>query len=390
MPSPPFDPRGKANQALLVGVYHYDHAPDLPGVRHNLGELFDALLSGGLFGTGEITPVSPARSSEFLTRLDEAAQKAGGLLLLYFAGHGRLSHDGSELFLTFGTSRRLPGDEPHYSESVSWNTVLRKLHDIAHRGSVGRIVVILDCCYAGNALQSFPPGALQPGRERIFVLTAVQVNRRIPSGAGHGPTPYTSHLVRLLRSGTGAEDGLVRLRPLAAALQDALHGRHTDDGDPWEPRHYLAEGDQDVIVGVVGGQDEAPRHIAARAGEAVRSAGLRLGAAVRDFMLPPGRALAALVACAVLAAGGYGIYRWVDGTAACAPPVQLRLLTDADAQPTVGRAVDAFLGSSANQDGHGCRRADISVDAPKADDVVTGFQHAARWQSPEPTGSFQP
>jgi len=393
VPDPDYDPRGRANQALLVGVYHYDHADDLPGVRRNLGEMFDVLLSGGLFGTGEIHTVSPTRSSEFLTSLDEAAENARGLLLLYFAGHGRLSHDGSELFLTFGTSRRLPGDEPHYSESVSWNQVLRKLRDLAHARTVDRIVVVLDCCYAGNALQSFKPGALEPGRERISVLTAVQVNRRIPAGRGQTPTPYTSHLVRLLRSGLGDEDGLIRLTPLAAALQEALRGSHTDDGDPWEPRHYLAEGGQDVIVGVAGGRREPPRpHLASRAAAVLSAARRRLRAAADDVVPPSRRALVAIgTACAVvLAAGAYGVYRWVGDSPACAPPVQLRLLTDPDAQPTVSRAVDAFLASGANHDGNGCRRAGISLDAPKSDDAVTGFLHAAQWQSPHATGSFQP
>ena len=429
MPGPDFDPRGKANRALLVGVDTYDHADDLPGVVRNVADLSGALREGGLFAPGDVDTCSPRRSTEFLTRLDTAVEHAQGLLLVYFAGHGRLSRDGSELFLTFSESLRLPGDEPHYSEAVSWNDVLQRLRAAAH-GGIGRIVVILDCCFAGNALQSFRPGAVETAADRISVLTAVQVNRRIPAGNGERPTPYTGCLVDLLRSGVGAADGLVRLTPLADALHDALRGRRTVDGDPWEPRHHMAEGGVDVIVGVTGAAAKAPSSLpdagepevvtatatpsvpprsadrppgrASTAGAvtppprpvaaALEGAGRRLRKAVRDTPRLPGRVLTVLATAlaVLLAAGGYGIYRWVDGGPACAPPVQLRLLTDPDAEPTVSRAVDAFLGSSDNHDGNGCRRAGISIDAPKAEDAVTGFQHAAQWQSPRSTGSFQP
>lgn len=429
MPGPDFDPRGRANRALLAGVYRYEHAENLPGVRHNLGEMFDALISGGLFGTSEIRTVSPEYGSEFRTALDRAAAEARGLLLVYFAGHGRLSHDGSELFLAFGRSRRLPGDEPHYSEAVSWNEVLRTLRAVAESGTVGHIVVILDCCYAGNALESFKPGALQPGRERISVLTAVQVNRRIPAGDGHAPTPYTRHLVRLLRGGTaqppamgggtataagGGADGpdrLVRLTALAAGLHEALRGRRTVDGDPWEPRHYLAEGDRDVILGTAGGphRDTAARSggparlraalaaarerraAARRAHGQGRPARPRPGRTLRERLRHPGRAGVLIgAACAVLlAGGGYGVARLTAGAAPCPPPVQLRLLTDPDVQPTMSRAVDAFLGSPADRR-HGCRLAGIGLEAPKADDAVAGFRQSAQWRDPLSAGSFQP
>lgn len=479
MPGPDYDPRGRANRALLVGVYRYQHADDLPGVRHNLGEMFDALLSGGVFGTAEIQTESPQGASAFLTALDRAVNGASGLLLVYFAGHGRLSRDGSELFLTFEKSERLPGDDLTYSESVSWNAVLGKLRSAAHRKAVDQIVVILDCCYAGNALESFKPGAVQPGRERISVLTAVQVNRSIPAGDGTVPTPYTEALVHLLRTGTaapaamggravaepaartaaesdadtaadtaagaGAHPGagtgtgtgrgadartsagtapgpdpdpaaagsLVRLTALAEALQRALRGRLTSEDDPWEPRHYLAEGGHDVILGVAGArrpqrQSGAARILAAL-GAALRKPGpgaygRRPGPARpgrRPY--PPGRdrqsrrqrfrrtVTVVSVAVAVLVgAGGYGIARWAGGGRACPVPVQLRLLTDPDEQPTMSRAVDAFLASRANHDGHGCRLAGIGLDAPKEDDAVTGFRQSAQWRSPRSTGSFQP
>jgi hypothetical protein len=430
VPSAPYDPRGKANRALLVGVYRYDHYDDLPGVKHNLGELFTTLLGGGVFGAEEIRTISPLTRLDFLSHLETSARDARGLFLLYFAGHGRLSQDGTELYLAVGRSRRVGGDEPAYAEAVSWNRdVLPKLRDIADRGQVDRVVVILDCCNAGNALEEFKPGALQHGRDRISVLTAVQVNRRIPAGNGHEPTPYTKQLIRLLRDGlphtgpaTGPNSGpkagpatgpdadpeqaaQLPLVPLSAALHDAMRGLFTVHGDPWEPRHHAAESEQDVLLGfaprLLKGPPERPgtpwwRAALARAELLLRrlrpaNSPSKQGSSGHRPAKPHRALVPLLTVCAVLlAAGGYGGYRWAAGGTTCAPPVELRLLTDPDTAPTVQKAVDAYLVEGENHTGNGCRRSGISLVAPKSADAVTGFRHARDWRTPRSSGELRP
>jgi hypothetical protein len=387
VPGKTYDPRGKANRALLVGVYRYEHSENLPGVKHNLGELYSALMDGDVFGSEEVVPISPDKRIHFLDRLEEAAEHARGLLLLYFAGHGRLSRDGSDLFLAVGESRPVDGS-PAVSEPVSWkHDVLPKLRDVADAGSVEQIVVILDCCNAGNALEEFKPGALQRGRDRISVLTAVQVNRRIPGGNGREPTPYTKELVRLLREGMGdapdGERGLVTLDPLAAALREAMQGQRTVLGDPWEPRYHRAETDQDVMIGVAAGPPRPKPWWLDLARLRVQ-----IGAAF-PWLPSPRRLLVPLLAtCTVLAAaGGYGVYQLVGGTADCPPPVELRLLTDPDTAPTVTSAVDHYVSSTDNHDSHGCRRSGITTEAPESTDAVRAFQNATQWQKPGATAA---
>lgn len=390
MSSHAYDPRGKVNRALLVGVYRYDHYDDLPGVKHNLGELFHTLLEGGVFGAGEIRTSTPVTRIDFLSDLELAVKKARGLLLLYFAGHGRLSQDGGELFLAVRESRRVGGDEPAYAEAVSWNRdVLPKLRDIADRELVDRIVVILDCCNAGNALQEFKPGALHLGRDRISVLAAVQVNRRIPAGGGHEPTPYTKQLIRLLGEGLPhvepEQKGEIRLVPLSAALHEAMRGERTVHGDVWEPRHHAAESEQDVLLGLTRSAIEL------RPPRTKRPPRLRDRLRQRLRHRRPGLLVPLLTALAVLlAAGGYGGYVWAGGSTACAPPTELRLLTDPDTAPTVQKAVDRYLTSRDNHTASGCRRSGISLVAPKSTDAVAGFQHASAWRAPASAAGLRP
>lgn len=385
-----FDPRGKVNSALLVGVYRYAHAENMPGVRRNLGALFDALMNGGVFGSNEVEAASPATQTDFLRRLDNRLQRARGLFLLYFAGHGRLSQDGTDLFLACGDSERYEDGGPAYTEAVSWTyEVLPRLRYAAENGRVGQIVVILDCCYAGNALRSFGAGDVHLGRDRISVLTAVQVNRRIPAGSGSRPTPYTGQLVRLLHEGVEPGTNVIRVEPLALALRQAMAGRTTVEGDPWVPRHHRAETDLEVVLGLRDGIGD-PWWRRLRQWLARVPAGIR-GWFGDRFPFRTGCLAWSLVAAVLLAAaGGFGVYHWVTAAVVCAPPVQLRLMTDPDVRPTVQTAVDTYLISSANHDGDGCRRANISLFAPKSTEAVAGLQRSSEWQSPRAGDDFQP
>ncbi|MEE4544876.1 substrate-binding domain-containing protein [Streptomyces sp. V4-01] len=395
MPARDYDPRGRASRALLVGVDRYTHDENLPGVKRNLGALFDALMSGGVFGAHEVKVESPQTGTQFLQYLERDLKQARGLFLLYFAGHGRAPQDGGDLLLACGASERFDDDNgPTYSEAVSWRTdVLPRLRNAARQQHVGQIVVILDCCFAGNALRSFGAGDVQAGSDRISVLTSVQVNRRIPAGNGSRATPYTEQLVRLLHNGVEEGTNVIRVVPLAKALRQAMRDRTTVEGDPWVPRYHRAETDHEVVIGLRAGLDDP---LWQRAGETLAAWATSLRAWPRSRLRRAGGGSGALpvaltaAAVVLAAAGGYGTYRLASGHPPCAPPLELRVLTDPDVAPTVRQAVSGYLASSENHGAGGCRRSDIDVESPKATDVVTGLQQSLRWQNPSGDGDFQP
>ncbi|WP_316739580.1 substrate-binding domain-containing protein [Streptomyces sp. MK7] len=87
----------------------------------------------------------------------------------------------------------------------------------------------------------------------------------------------------------------------------------------------------------------------------------------------------------VLAGAGLVGYRLTGfgGGHSCAPPLELRLLTDPDLEPTVRAAADAYLTSEANTTGHGCRRTGITVYSAGASSAVTALrQQTDAWQEP--------
>lgn len=393
--------------ALLVGVDRYDHWDDLPGVRHNLDELHAALVAGHAFAPERVERCTPAHEVDLLQRLERAIERARGgvLLLLYFAGHGRLSRDGGELFLMVGRSRPATVDSlTPYADAVSWHqAVFPRLHHAVTPGTstrppVRRIVVVLDCCNAGNALSVFDPGTVSEGSRRITVLAAVQVNRRIAAGDATGPTPYTEALVDLLRHGVAAADEQpgpgqpVCTKPLAEALVSRMAGRRTHEGDRWVPRHHLAEAGPDILLGWTVGDAPAPPPGAAppprwdRLRRALRQwlRGARgthwhrawhraLRQWPRDHPRQVVTALTVLAVALVVLAATTLVPRVFHRAGPCPVPTELRLLTDPDTAPPLRRAASAFVESEANHDGNGCRRTGVTVNTAKSTDVVAAM-----------------
>jgi hypothetical protein len=452
-----FDPRGRVNRALLVGVSEYDHTlpaepdgvpGDLPAVEHNLERLEDVLRRGGVFGEGGITVCRSPSLDEFTEELRTAAQGAEGLLLCYFAGHGAVPSAGNELFLQMRNARVVAGGRAVFPGADEFNAVLTVL-----AGSrAERIVVILDCCYAGNAAKVWHDFADR--RQKILVLMSVQANRLIDSGDGTRGTPFTEELAQLLDS--GGELSLLELFKRVRRAMDKA-GRVTTLGDAWEPQ-FAGEQGTDVLLRAAraggttrpfkqpsrtkpgdgsgaadesdgsGGSDESdgsggsdgsdgsggsdgsdgsggsggsgpeggtgsppphrlPRALIARLARLRLRLRERAGAVVRWFGGLRRRVRVTVSALLVLALaglglGGYELIGFGDDHP-CAPPLELRLLTDPELEPTVRAAADAYLVSDANTTGHGCRRTGITVYSAGVSSAVTALrQQADAWQDP--------
>ncbi|MER0245504.1 substrate-binding domain-containing protein [Streptomyces sp. HSW2009] len=306
---PACDPGGGDNLALLVGVPEYarrerespDGVPgDLLAVRRNLVELAAALRAGGVFtgaagaagddrdggpdGTADGPPsatddssgaadgpsgaaagggradgggagggvlvVEPAGVDDFNEVLREAAAGTHGVLLFYFAGHGAVPSSGSELWLQLPWARTVPGAQHVFAGSVS----LTEVFSVLRTSPARQIVVVLDCCYAGNALRVLE--AFEP-RQRFFLVTAVQANRRIDAGPADTPTPFTTALLDVLRSARpGRPVTFARLGP---ALRRRMAGQRTFADAAWQPQTRQGDPDADVVLARTSVADRGPR-----------------------------------------------------------------------------------------------------------------------------------
>ncbi|MFJ8996001.1 VWA domain-containing protein [Streptomyces sp. NPDC102279] len=440
-----FDPSGEVNRALLIGVSAYDSTRpndphgvpgDLAAVAHNLPVLEEALLHSGVFRKGEIVVSGSPYLDAFSESLRTAADEAEGLLLFYFAGHGAVPSAGDELWLQMRNARVVPGSRAVFPGADPFSSVLTVL--ATSRARV--VVVVLDCCNAGNAAQVCEALA---DRRRFSVLMSVQANNRIDAGDDATPTPFTARLARLLEEGIDRRATGVSFRDLSEVLTAHMGTHHrTLRNEPWEPQRW---GDTDLLIsnpsspsspssgipttppatipGIPppsvtpqrkaskratesGGERErqsrSPRQ--GQPAEATRGTGglpwwqdlfTRLRAWTLAMPTAAGRVLLwlrrrarrAAVAAAVLTATGIGGYLALAGTgldqSSCGPPLELRLLTDPDIESTIRKAADAYLTSTANTTPGGCRRSGITVYSAGSADAAAGFHDQSDpWQRP--------
>lgn len=359
-----YDARGKLNRALLIGVHDYATLTRLPAVEDNIAELSRALTATDLFTADEIKPCRPTEPEELSQALKTAAGEARGLLLVYFSGHGWVGSDGGDLQLMVG------GSVPRQSHTtVSWQDAVLSCLDSAR---AERIVIVLECCYAGNA-----GGAFHSHRKPMSLLMAAQPNRRIFSGEEPaGGTLFTRALVQIVENGIPGRR-FVTFEDLVRELRVRLARERTPMGDVWEPRSAKQNTVDDVVLSFATPEARLPT-----------PPRVRLRRLFNQHVRPRLKLLLALVIALALIAAGLVVRQLLQPLPNCPPALELRLLTAPEAEPTLRQAAFDYEMSEANTrplqgEGDlpaGCRRAQITVYSAAKDQIDQGFAAAVRWQ----------
>jgi len=212
------------SRAVLIGTSRYDYLPELPAVAANIEGLAAVLADPALWGLPAencrilLDPVTPREVDIALSEAGGAV-RAGGLLLVYFAGHGLIDIDSRELFL--GLRDTVP--TAVHATAVPYDWVKRNVR----RSPIDRRLVILDCCYAGRAemstLESQTRTLADKARiEKSALLVAAAANEtaRAPIGARY--TAFTGELIGLLRDGLPGGPRLLDVKTIWLTLRDRL------------------------------------------------------------------------------------------------------------------------------------------------------------------------
>jgi hypothetical protein len=150
------------------------------------------------------------------------------LMLLFYAGHGKLDRSGRLCLATADTQ-----ESALYSTSIP----AAELRNVIANSSCGAVVLLLDCCYSGAAGREFTRGSvveqlkLMQETQGLHVLTATtgyQTARELQSEPG-GPVmgKFTHAIAEGVKSGSADSDndGLITLYELRRYLEKTLRGQ---------------------------------------------------------------------------------------------------------------------------------------------------------------------
>jgi Caspase domain/Uncharacterized ACR, COG1678 len=208
--------------AILIGAARYDRLTALPTVERNLSDLHDLLRDDRYWGLPADrcrALANPGLPSEIEGALRDAAEQTGpdGLLLVYYAGHGIVANNGALHISVRVTDASLINST---SFPYAW------LRDRVATSPAQRLV-ILDCCYAGRAMETMDAGQLAAEMEidRAAVLVAASRTSRAFAPEDEDYTAFTGELLRALRTGQAGGPELLTLETIWQNVRAALRSR---------------------------------------------------------------------------------------------------------------------------------------------------------------------
>jgi hypothetical protein len=215
--------------ALLIGSSSFPEdssIASIPNVLANLQYFKKSLINPEIVGIPEsnITISQDENRSEIERKLRDIADKTRNkkyTLLIYYTGHGILSSDDFQLYLTthFTSKQNLEIDGIN----------IENFKKYIKKSIAGRKIVILDCCHSGaiiGAMGNISSNIQSQlnGFEGTYVMTsaAEDTPSLFPAGSPEQPTYFTGKLLEILNEGLDIDTQYCSLRDIYNELEIEL------------------------------------------------------------------------------------------------------------------------------------------------------------------------
>jgi len=234
---------GSGVRVLLVGTGEHasgSQLPALPSVSATVSDLAATVVECCGADSGQVhTTVNPA-DPLVLGRALTDVTKAEDVVLVCYVGHGLLDSEGELYLATRATD--------HLVEGLGFTALsYRTLRAELARTRARQVIVVLDCCFSGQASAvPFPAvldgfATIRPPGSYVLASAAPEESALAPPGQRH--TAFTGELIRLLREGDPAGPPELTLDHLYRCLDRAL----ADQGRP-RPRRYAVGRAGELVV----------------------------------------------------------------------------------------------------------------------------------------------
>ncbi|ADD40079.1 Clp domain protein [Stackebrandtia nassauensis DSM 44728] len=213
-------PNRLTSTAVLLGAAHYAHdaIPDTPAITNNLLSLNRRLtdVEHGSFSPDRVHQPTTDLDTPHIPAIVEATRAATDTLLVYYSGHGLIADDG-QLYLGLATT------DPELWEytALPYDKLRKAVHDAPARNKI----LILDCCFAGRAIDDLSDPGRSSGQldiEGTYVLTATTATRTAHASDGADHTAFTGALLGVLSEGVDEREELIRLSDIYSRLDRRL------------------------------------------------------------------------------------------------------------------------------------------------------------------------
>lgn len=234
-------------RALLIGIDEYDHFNSLEGCVNDVNAI-KPLLTRDENGDPTFSCIAKTSVSDRITResllkdIDDLLADGADVALLYFAGHGESLASDVSLVTQDGQGR-------------TSGVKMSELFAVINRSKLKEVIIILDCCFSGNA-GNVPQLNLDLSllRDGVSLLTASRGDQ-VSAETDEGRGLFSTYLEGALNGGAADVLGNVNVagiyayitesfnaweqRPVFKANVDRLHVLRKVE--PWVPISTLRE-----------------------------------------------------------------------------------------------------------------------------------------------------
>lgn len=209
--------KGSKRYGVLIASSRFPEEPKLSELacpENDVDGIHKVLGDQGADAFADLLVVKNQPSYEALRKIHKILRKAGrdDLVLIYYAGHGKLDRAGRLHLATVETTQ---------AELETTSIPAQRIRDLIDNADATKIALILDCCYSGAIDKSFLRGDVAEqlnvvaGGRGTFIMTASTDVQTAREEVRDGYGVFTKHLIDGLRGAADVDgDGVVTVNEL--------------------------------------------------------------------------------------------------------------------------------------------------------------------------------